>query len=157
MAEKKKNIGGAVPEKKETAYATVEQFSRLEESMAAIADALVELKNKPVPVAAPETKEEKEIRAAGPDRVDTNPIWDEHAREILGDTLDHTEVSHTKDGGVLFTVVIKTEKSNASKEYLASVKSDRRTKEVSTEGSSGVDEWCKQIAANLKRTAKVGK
>ena len=58
-----------------------------------------------------------------------------------------------KGGGTLFTVVIKPEFSNAAPEYLERYKADRRTKEIGSEGLSGVETWCKLIRANLKRSA----
>lgn len=93
---------------------------------------------------------------AKPNRVTTNPEWEEVAQEILGKALDHTEVEHEKSGGIKFTVVIKNEYSNADKQYLEVNKVDRRSKEISHEGLSGVEEWCRQIKANLSRTQKIG-
>lgn len=148
MAEKKK--GG----KKETApkqeFVTVERFAKLEDSLSAIADAVIELKNRKADV--PETKEEKEVKMAGPNPIETNSIWDAKAHEILGDFLDHTEVEHEASGGVRFTVVVKLDKSNARKDYLERTKTDRRTKEVSADGLNGVTAWCTLVKQNLKRT-----
>lgn len=136
-------------------FATKAQFDKLEDALAKIADAVIEIKNRPVAAVA-ETKEEKEVKAAGPNRVDTNPIWDGVAREVLGDYLDHTEVEYGKSGAVNFTIVIKKDKSNAQEAYLSLTKTDRRTKEVSAEGMEGVTSWCKLVRQNLKRTEKLG-
>lgn len=147
------------PEKKEKAktpkeekFVTKETF---ESAIGAILSAVEQLKEK-TPV-LPETEEEKKVTAAGPNKVSTNDEWDATAREILGEYVDHTEVAHERSGGVKFTVVIKEEKSNAPKDYLERVRSDRRTREVGASGMDGVIEWCKQIRQNLKRTEQIGK
>lgn len=93
----------------------------------------------------------KEIEKASPNKYTVNPEWEEMAREIIGEAVDHTEIAYGKGGGLLFTVVIKTEMSNAPLDYLAMYKSDRRTREVGTEGEAGVRTWCELIKQNLKR------
>ena len=103
-------------------------------------------------VDAPVTEEEKKVIAAAPDKFTTNPDWDQTAKDILGEYLDHTEVMHEKSGGIKFTVVIKKERSNAGEDYLNMVGTDRRTKEVGSQGLEGVIEWCRLIRSNLKRT-----
>lgn len=92
-----------------------------------------------------------EVAKAGPARFTTNPEWEDAAREIIGDALDHTEIEHTKSGGMRFTIVIKNEFSNADKEYLRVTKVDRRTKDVGAEGMDGVVQWAKLVKANLER------
>lgn len=101
-------------------------------------------------------KEEKEIEKAGPNKYSTNPEWEEIAREIIGDEfVDHTEVDYVKGGGLRFTVVIRTEKSNAPIDYLERHHVDRRSKEVGQEGENGVRTWCEQIKGNLKKERPV--
>lgn len=102
--------------------------------------------------AIPETKEEKEVKEAVSDAAPVNPAWIAKAKEIVGEALDHCEVLYPKHGGVLFTLVIKKEHSNASVDYLERYKVDRRTKEIGNEGIEGVEQWCKLVAGNLKRS-----
>lgn len=98
-----------------------------------------------------ETKQTKEIEKAGPNKYEVDDDWQEIAKEVIGeDFLDHTEVER-KSGGIKFTIVIKLEKSNAPKEYLERVKTDRRTREVGTEGTEGVRNWCNLVKQNLNR------
>lgn len=101
--------------------------------------------------AVTETPIEREIRKAGPSEVPMNPEWEEMARDIIGEAVDHCEIAYLKNGGVLFTVVIKTAFSNATPDYLTYYHSDRRSKEIGHDGVSGVEEWCKLIKSNLAR------
>ena len=102
----------------------------------------------------PETPTEKEVKLATFDNNPVNPEWERMAREIIGEPLDHCEVAYPKRGGVLFTIVIKTEMSNAPKDYLERMKVDRRTREIGNEGQEGVEAWCKLVASNLKNARK---
>ena len=102
-------------------------------------------------VADAKTQEEAKIANASPNKYTVNEEWDEEARKIIGEAVDHTEVVHERNGGIKFTVVIKKEMSNAPESYLQYVKIDRRTKEVGSEGISGVMDWCKLIKQNLSR------
>src|SRR4051812_25090592 len=70
--------------------------------------------------------EEREVAKAAPNKYTINPEWDEMAKEIIGEAVDHTEIQYVKGGGMLFTVVIKPEFSNAPLDYLNHYKSDRR-------------------------------
>ena len=135
--------------KEKPQYATAEQFTELMGVLKTLAEDVVKLKNAP---GTPEAKESEEIRKAKFDQAPINPAWEEKAREIIGEAVDHCEVFYPKQGGQLFTVVIKDEFSNAPKEYLERMKSDRRTREIGNEGISGVELWCKLIRQNLKRT-----
>lgn len=107
-----------------------------------------------VPAATPvvaETAAEKLITKAGPNDAPINPAWEEKAREIIGEAVDHCEVAYLRNGGVIFTIVVKDEFSNAGKDYLSRMGSDRRSKEVGSEGIEGVENWCKLVKANLAR------
>lgn len=149
-------------------FVTKEEFNRLENSIGSLIEvvkasvqkteetatavATVAKEAADAKAAAPITPLEKEIIKARPDFVENvNPEWIEHAKEIIGDALDHVEVKTLRTGGLLFTVVIKTEHSNAPENYLKEHKSDRRTKEIGSEGIGGVDAWCKLIKQNLSR------
>lgn len=121
----------------------------LERQTAVNAPALIQ--STAAPVADP--IQEKKIAEASPNKYQTDDEWDAIARDIIGDAIDHTEVER-KGGGVKFTVVIKTEKSNAPKEYIDRMKVDRRTREVGAEGTEGVTQYCKLIRANLARPNK---
>lgn len=146
MVEKK---GKPAPKKEE--FVTAGEFKS---SMEGIVNALEAINTKLN--ATPEqakviTAEEKKVNEAGPDRVQTNPEWEKAAKEILGDFLDHTEVNYEKSGGIMFTIVVARDKSNAGEQYLGMTGSDRRTKEVSATGMEGVNEWCKLVKSNLQR------
>ena len=144
-----KNKGGRPAKEKEAQYVTVDQFNKLTEVLGKIVDTVNEIKNKPASV--PEAKEAEEVRKAKWDQAPINPAWEEKAIEIIGEAVDHCEIFYPKSGGTIFTVVIKTELSNAPQEYLDRAKSDRRSREIGPEGIAGVENWCKLIRANLKR------
>lgn len=133
-------------------FVTVDQFNELAAMMKDVVGIVGELKGK---TASPsEVKEEKEISRARPDSSGGTPMpaeWEEKAAEIIGEALDHCEMLQPKGGGTLFTVIIKPEFSNAAPEYLERHGQDRRTKEIGSEGLSGVEFWCKLIRQNLKR------
>lgn len=147
--------------KKTPEYVTVEKFSELEEaikdltvivkdSLTASAKATADVKE--VKASVPETPLDKEIKKAGPKEPEpVNSEWKDIAQEIIGEALDHVEVNHLRNGGLLFTVVIKKEFSNAPDNYLSEHKEDRRTKEIGAEGIGGVENWCKLIKQNLAR------
>lgn len=141
-------------------YVTEERFSKLEQGV----DTLIELMQKdreaPTKEATvatgeapkPETALDKEVRKASADSVQRVPEdWDEKAKEIVGDALDHCEMTYGQNGGVRFIVVIKDEFSNAGKDYLSYYGQDRRTKDIAGEGLAGVENWCKLIRQNLNR------
>lgn len=136
---------------------TRKEFEDLNGSVNKMLDMLEKSMNKP-PVtteqAAEVVKTEKAVEAAGPNKYQVDEEWDTMARDTIGnDYIDHTEVER-KGGSVKFTVVIKLEKSNASAEYLQRMKTDRRTRDVSAEGTEGVLQYCKLIKANLARPNK---
>lgn len=151
VAEIKEKAKKAPPVKAEPSnFVTQEQFSQVTDILKDIVSSMTELKNKPsAPVA--ESKDLQDIAKAKYDQAPINPLWEEKAREIIGEALDHCEVFYPKQGGQIFTVVIKTEMSNAPKEYLERTKADRRSREIGNEGIAGVEQWCKLIKANLKR------
>lgn len=164
MAKNPKNI---TAKKKESVqpvqFVTIDQLDKFGEKLL---DAVESRLNKFTPAvvdpagAAPDpaaAAAERKVTAAGPNKWETNPAWQETAEEYLGEYLDHTEVAYDKSGGIKFTIVIKTEKSNADKDYLRLTGSDRRTKEVGSEGLEGVIEWCKLVRANLKRGKAIDK
>jgi hypothetical protein len=164
MAKKPTNKKGDSKKPADPKYVTEERFSKLEQGV----DMLIELmqKERSAPAAtadspvvavdpvipAVETPLEKEVRKAGSDQVQRVPTdWEEKALEIVGDALDHCEMTYGQNGGVRFIVVIKKEKSNAAKDYLAFYGQDRRTKDIAGEGIAGVENWCKLIRQNLNR------
>lgn len=136
-------------------FVTVAQFSALEGAVNKLVDLVLAqqeaAKNAvPAPVVV-ETPIEKEIRKAGPDTAPINPEWEEMVAEIIGDALDHCEVTYLKGGGTLFTIVIKREFSNAPEDYLEMRKVDRRSKEIGSEGITGVEAYAKLVKQNLSR------
>ena len=140
-------------------FVTQEKFDALSDSVGQLVGLVKQSLEKSneaaekVAASIPETQLEKDIKKAGPKHITpVNPEWEEKAREIIGaDVVDHCEMEHLRSGGIMFTVVIKKEKSNASESYLQMHKEDRRTREVGAEGIAGVENWCKLIAQNLKR------
>lgn len=133
-------------------YVTKEEFEKLVGAVQGLVKVVTENKaGVSVEGSAKAVQEEKEIKRAGPNKYTVNPEWEALAKEIIGDAVDHTEQEFTKGGGIKFTVVIKTEQSNAPESYMQTFKVDRRTKEIGTEGESGVKEWCERIKNNLKR------
>ena len=141
---------GSVPEATEThQYVTMEQFNKLTDIISNLATVVSAKTATPA-----EIKENSEISKAKSDQAPVPSSWEETARDIIGEALDHCELFQPRTGGTLFTVVIKNEFSNAPKEYLERMKADRRTKEIGNEGISGVETWCKLVRANLKRGQK---
>lgn len=124
--------------------------SSLAESMGGIVELLSKQASEKVKTPA-EIAEDKEIVKASPNKYTVIPEWEEIARDVIGDAVDHTEVQYVKGGGTLFTVVIKSDKSNASIEYLERHHMDRRSREIGSEGEAGVRVWCSLIRDNLKR------
>lgn len=136
--------------KVETQYVTQAQFTELTNVIKGLVDVVTEVKSK---TASPiEAKEAAEIAKAKHDQAPMNPVWEDMAKEIIGEAVDHCELYQPRSGGTIFTVVIKNEFSNAPKEYLERMKADRRSREIGNEGISGVETWCKLIRANLKRS-----
>ena len=126
-------------------YVTTETFDKFAEGVLSALERIAQ----PVAAAPAAAPIPEAVAKAKPDAYTVNDEWDEEARKIIGDAVDHTEVKHERNGGVKFTVVIKNEMSNAPEAYLSYVKTDRRTKEVGAEGIGGVIEWCKLIKQNL--------
>lgn len=134
--------------KEEPKYATVEQFNTLQGLLEKLVKGMSEEKDA-VPAKPLSEAEQKEVTKAGPIQPPINPEWIEKAEEILGKYLDHCEVAYPRKGGVLFTLVIKKELSNANKDYLERYGTDRRTREIGNEGVEGVEIWCKLVKQNL--------
>lgn len=161
MTAKKQADVTPVPSKKRTApkaqYATASQFKELTETLGSLTEVVLKmsekLSNPPKEQTPEEVKLDKEVKSAVADSTSTtvNPAWMEKAQAIVGEALDHCEVLYPRNGGVLFTLVIKKEHSNASQDYMDRYKVDRRTKEIGNEGIEGVENWCKLVAQNLKR------
>ena len=139
-------------EGKKEEFITKEEFSKKFDSLEGSVLKLVEMMSQSkVEQVKEETITTKEISDAKANQTPVNPIWEEKAKEILGNLLDHCEIFYAKEGGTYFTVIIKKEYSNAPKDYLDRMKDDRRTKEVSREGLEGVSKWCTLIKQNLKK------
>ncbi len=132
-------------------------FDKLSETVDTLSDGIAELlKRSSAPAVAPEVEaEQKEVSKASPNKYTSNPEWEDIAREIIGEAVDHTEIQYVKGGGLLFTIVIKDEFSNAPDDYLERYKSDRRSREVGAEGEAGVRIWCELVRNNLKRAKPI--
>ena len=46
-----------------------------------------------------EAREEKAVKEAGSNKYTVNPEWEDLAREIIGESMDHTEIQYIKGGG----------------------------------------------------------
>ncbi len=130
-------------------YASKEEVTAIAENVNKMSELLAKLAEKIV--SAPEVKKPED--AAVPDMIEVkesvNPHWEKVARETLGDYLDHCEVFFPQNGGTIFTLVIKADKSNAPKDYIERYKQDRRSKEIGNEGLAGVKGWCTLVKQNL--------
>ncbi len=143
-------------------FVTQEQFSGLEKGVSKMTDLLEKLLTEkkdlesvgpgPAGAAKVESPAEKAISKAGPNQIPMNPEWEELAGSIIGEAMERCEIAYLKNGGVIFTVIIKKSHSNAPKDYLEMYKTDRRSKEIGSEGLEGVEAWCKQIKSNLARS-----
>ncbi len=147
--------GAAKPE-----FVSKAEFDKLSNSVGDLVELIKSgALSQPAPAAAAATpeqaKEDKEAAKATANKYTVNPEWEDLAREIIGEAVDHTEIQYIKGGGLMFTVVIKTEFSNSPADYLERYKSDRRSKEVGSEGEAGVRQWCELIRNNLKRPKPV--
>jgi hypothetical protein len=139
-------------------YVSLEQFTQLMGVVTAMNDKLTDLGKKTTELPPTQAvKEAQAIEKAKQDQAPINPAWEDMAREIIGEAMDHCEIFYPKAGGTIFTVVIKNEFSNAPKEYLERHKTDRRSREIGNEGISGVESWCKLIRAQLKRGREVAR
>jgi hypothetical protein len=139
-------------------YVSLEQFTQLMGVVTSMNDSINALKNKTVELPPTQAvKEAQAIEKAKQDQAPINPAWEDMAREIIGEAMDHCEIFYPKSGGTIFTVVIKNEFSNAPKEYIERHKTDRRSREIGGEGISGVETWCKLIKQNLKRGREVAR
>ncbi len=157
MAEETKKVGAKKPVAKKEPAVTRKEFNELSEMIGGLVNLVTPIvkANAEAKANTPETPLEKEVTKARPDpRESVNPEWEGIAKDIIGEALDRCEVKHLRSGGLLFTVVIKKEFSNAPDNYLAEMKEDRRTKEIGAEGVGGVENWCKLVKQNLAR-AKV--
>lgn len=132
-------------------FVTVDQFNDLAGLISKLNDKIDTLQTKTQ--TPQESKEDEQIRKAKHDATPMPESWEETAREIIGEAVDHCEMLQPRSGGTLFTIVIKPEFSNAPKDYLERMKLDRRTKEIGSEGIAGVELFCKLVRANLKRSA----
>lgn len=128
-------------------YATREEFQSLQGSVGQILELLSKKQEEPKELTVVKSFPKKDV--ADSDEVMINPRWEARAREILGDALDHCEMTFNEKGGVIFTVIVARERSNAPKDYLQMYKADRRSKEIGGEGLNGVEEWCKRVKLNL--------
>ncbi len=146
-------------EKKEE-FAKASDVKAIADAVGALADVIKEMRTSsketsasPEKVQAIQDKSEHEaaVEKAKAFQAPINPEWEAKAQEILGGKLDHCEVLYPKQGGIMFTVVIKPQFSNAPAEYLKRHKHDRRTKEIGNEGIEGVENWCKLVRDNLKK------
>lgn len=133
--------------KEETQYVTQEQFTKFGDGVMSAIENLGKKMATPA-----EVKQETNVAEASVDeQLPVPPAFERKAKEIIGEAVDHCELSMPAKGGTLFTVVIKSAFSNAPKDYLERYKADRRTREIGNEGVAGVEEWCKLIKSNLDR------
>lgn len=143
--------------KPETRFVTEEKFNELKSSVDTLVDLMTRQAEKvdAIPLTPEALAQDKEVAKAGPKPFITpvNPEWEAIARDVIGaEKVERCELEYARGGGTLFTVVIKKDFSNAPDDYLNRHKEDRRSKEIGQEGIGGVENWCKLIAQNLKRS-----
>lgn len=142
--------------KKKEEFVSKEEFSlkmlSLEGSILQLVD-MMKTKNQPQVIKdlSKQVEEKKEVEEAKANQASINPAWEIAARETLGEKLDHCEVDYPSSGGLRFTIVIKNEFSNAAKDYLERMHTDRRTCEVGKTGFEGVKKWIVLVAQNLNK------
>ena len=143
---------------KKAEFATVEQFNGLESTMKSLVDVVTKLAERlmvaPAPATPEEIKKDKEVSAAGPNTTPVNTVFEAKAKEILGDQIERCEMLYQKNGGSVFTVVVKKEFSNAPKDYLEMYKIDNRTVNIERDefrGEDGVERYAKLVLQNLNR------
>lgn len=137
-------------------FVTVEQFNKLESSVAdgfkAITDALLRREEKPAADKSSEASAEKDAR---PEVGHVPPAWREIVNEVLGPDFGINVVYPDKGSGFLFKVIVPPSKSNAPKDYLEFYKADVRTRAIGYgEGVDGVRRHCEKIKKNLVGTKK---
>ena len=93
----------------------------------------------------------KEEAAPDKNRVSVPPSWTALVEQILGPEFG-CEYELPPDGGQKFTILVPKEKSNATPDYIAMYKTDRRTRELGNTGVRGVKEWCLKVRQNLLRS-----
>ena len=81
------------------------------------------------------------------------PTWREMVDKILGPDFD-CEFYQPPQGGQKFSIIVPKEKSNADQQHWKYFSRDKRTKELSNTGITGVEEWCKKVRANLIASGK---
>lgn len=76
------------------------------------------------------------------------PTWRELVVKILGPDFE-CEFEQPPQGGQKFSIIVPKEKSNADQQHWLNFARDKRTKELSNTGITGVETWCKKVRANL--------
>jgi hypothetical protein len=135
---------------------TDERFTRIEGTLENIEALLLQQTEAKSNTPVVETKLDKEITKAGPDKyLPIPPGWEEKAKEIIGEPLEKCSMSYLENGGVIIEVYIKKEFSNAPKDYLDFYKVDKRSKSIGNEGLGGAEQFFKLIAQNLARKTTI--
>lgn len=131
-------------------YVTTSQFKGLENAVLKLVDMMGEKQN----AEEVETPEEKlAIKLAKPSDMPAPKEWEDVAKLVIGeDFVDHCEMHMPPEGGTIFTVVIKTDKSNMPQSYLDIMKTDRRSKAINNGGIEAVRSYCKLVRQNIKKS-----
>jgi len=115
MADNKKTTKKKTPAKPENppqASVSREEFEGVAKSVGTLniaVEGLVDLiksgaLSAPAAKTPEEVKADKEVEKAGANKYTVNPEWEDIAREIIGEAVDHTEIEYIKGGGMKFTV-----------------------------------------------------
>ena len=138
-------------------FVSKKEFDTLKEDMNKSFSQIVELIKQKPEEKAKQVVQDKKVDEASSNVSENNPRYDAKARQILGDKVERTFIEYPKGGGIMFTVSIKEEASNAGDDHWKFYKHDYRSVNLEREefrGEEGVDKWCKLILANLTRPAK---
>lgn len=143
----------------ESEFVSKEEFDSLKKEVTGGFDNIIKL-IKEKPKTPEEAKKVEAVKTENKSAESNNsylepvhPDWIKDAELKLGEKLDHCEVDYPKNGTPRYTVIIKTEFSNASKSHLEFYKIDKRTVAV-TNGFETVKNFNSLVAQNLKLNPK---
>lgn len=140
---------------KELEEETNVRFKSLEDNILKVVELVSKAQETPAQAQVTKTAE-TEAKSAEPNNAYLEPVhpeWLADAKTKIGEKLDHCEVDYPKNGFPRYTVVIKSEFSNASKSHLDFYKIDRRTVAV-INGFESVKTFNSLVAQNLKLNPK---
>jgi hypothetical protein len=139
--------------KSEPEFVTMKEFESLTSSVLELVQ-MMKAKNESSQEPVKESAQEKAIAAleeqeAQPDKGYVPPKWRALVDEHLGKEFGFN-VSYPDSGGFIVRIIVPATKSNASQAHLQYYGADIRSKSLAnSEGSAGVEKYCKLVAQNL--------